>query len=238
MRWSGARCSAIRILLQTGIADQAEFYRPMDGSWTVGCGRQGFKIGDAVGLTFRDVTATVEEQRTLEARVAARTRELEQSQAARARTEAALAQAQRLETVGRLTGGVAHDFNNLLTVIIGGLDMILRAPDKTERVGRLAHNALEAARRGERLTRQLLAFSKHQELKLEVTEVGPVLAQIEPLDPARGGRGHHPDHRRRRQRRRGAAGHAPAGGGPAQSGGQRRPGHAPRRVHRRPRPPL
>jgi len=76
---------------------------------------------------------------------------------------------------------VAHDFNNLLTVIIGGLDMILRSPDNAERVTRLARNALEAGRRGERLTRQLLAFSRHQELKLEVAEVAPALAQIEPL---------------------------------------------------------
>jgi signal transduction histidine kinase/ActR/RegA family two-component response regulator len=167
-------------LLATGQPDHYEFHRPIDGvdRWMRST---GVKIGDAVGLTFRDTTAAVESQRTLEARVAARTRELEQSQADRARTEQALAQAQRLETVGRLTGGVAHDFNNLLTVIVGGLDMILRAPDKVERVRRLAQNALEAGRRGERLTRQLLAFSRHQELKLEVAEVAPVLAEIEPL---------------------------------------------------------
>jgi len=167
-------------LLATGEPDQHEFHRPIDGvdRWMRS---SGVKLGDAVGLTFRDITEAVESQRTLEARVAARTRELEQSLAERARTEQALAQAQRLETVGRLTGGVAHDFNNLLTVIVGGLDMILRAPDKVDRVTRLAQNALEAGRRGERLTRQLLAFSRHQELKLEVTEVAPVLAQIEPL---------------------------------------------------------
>ncbi|WP_375267558.1 PAS domain S-box protein [Phenylobacterium sp.] len=128
-----------------------------------------------------DVTEVVEARHDLEARVAERTRELEASLEARARTEAALAQAQRLETVGRLTGGVAHDFNNLLTVIIGGLDMILKNPSDTARVKRVGEAALSAGRRGERLTRQLLAFSRRQELRLDTLEVGKLIDQIEPL---------------------------------------------------------
>jgi PAS domain S-box-containing protein len=128
-----------------------------------------------------DITEIVEARSDLEARVAERTRELQESLEERARAEAALAQAQRLETVGRLTGGVAHDFNNLLTVVIGGLDMILKHPEDTERVTRLSEAALAAGRRGERLTRQLLAFSRRQELKLEVVDIGALIHQIEPL---------------------------------------------------------
>ncbi|MFZ3007745.1 MAG: PAS domain S-box protein [Phenylobacterium sp.] len=128
-----------------------------------------------------DVTEIVEARRDLEERVAERTRELEASLEERARAEAALAQAHRLETVGRLTGGVAHDFNNLLTVVIGGLDMILKNPADTDRVKRLSEAALAAGRRGERLTRQLLAFSRRQELKLEVMDVGALIEQVEPL---------------------------------------------------------
>ena len=128
-----------------------------------------------------DVTEIVEARRDLEERVAERTRELEASLEERARAEAALAQAHRLETVGRLTGGVAHDFNNLLTVVIGGLDMILKNPADTARVKRLSEAALAAGRRGERLTRQLLAFSRRQELKLEVMDVGALIEQVEPL---------------------------------------------------------
>ena len=128
-----------------------------------------------------DVTEIVEARRHLEERVAERTRELEASLEERARAEAALAQAHRLETVGRLTGGVAHDFNNLLTVVIGGLDMILKNPADTTRVKRLSEAALAAGRRGERLTRQLLAFSRRQELKLEVIDVGALIEQVEPL---------------------------------------------------------
>jgi PAS domain S-box-containing protein len=128
-----------------------------------------------------DITEIMEARQHLEERVAERTRELEQSLEERARTEAALAQAQRLETVGRLTGGVAHDFNNLLTVVIGGLDMILKNPADVARVTRLSEAAMAAGRRGERLTRQLLAFSRRQELRPEIIDLGAMIDQIEPL---------------------------------------------------------
>jgi PAS domain S-box-containing protein len=160
--------------------------RRADGAWRWFNGRATAVRGDD-GQPQRwfgaatDITEIVEARRDLEDRVADRTRELAASLEARAKTEAALAQAQRLETVGRLTGGVAHDFNNLLTVVIGGLDLILRAPDDAPRVRRLADAALSAGRRGERLTRQLLAFSRRQELKLEVLDVGVLLDQAEPL---------------------------------------------------------
>ncbi|WP_312166339.1 PAS domain-containing protein [Phenylobacterium sp.] len=131
--------------------------------------------------TTSDISEVVEARAELEERVAARTRELERSLAERAQAEAALAQAQRLETVGRLTGGVAHDFNNLLTVVIGGLDMILQHPQDTSRVSRLAEAALAAGRRGEQLVRQLMAFSRRQELKLELVDVSGLIEEIEPL---------------------------------------------------------
>jgi signal transduction histidine kinase len=167
-------------LLTDGAPDQIEFWRPIDGvdHWLRS---SGVRIGDSVGVTFRDVTELVESRRDLEARVAERTLALEASLEERARAEAALAQAQRLETVGRLTGGVAHDFNNLLTVIIGGLDMIQRNTQKPDRIAHLAAAALAAARRGEQLTRQLLAFSRHREAKLEVVSMAEVIAPLEAL---------------------------------------------------------
>ncbi|PLR27687.1 hybrid sensor histidine kinase/response regulator [Caulobacter zeae] len=133
-----------------------------------------------IGSCF-DNTEVVETTLELEDRVAERTAALEASIAERAKTEAALAQSQRLETVGRLTGGVAHDFNNLLTVMVGGLDMILKRPDDVARVRRLGEAALAAGQRGERLTRQLLAFSRSQELKLEVVDIAGLILQVEPL---------------------------------------------------------
>lgn len=160
--------------------------RRADGAWrwinSVGAPRfdEAGAYRGYIGSCF-DFTETVEARKDLEDRVAERTAALQASMAETARAQAALAQAQRLETVGRLTGGVAHDFNNLLTVIVGGLDMILRRPDDTVRVKRLAEAALAAGQRGERLTRQLLAFSRNQELKLEVVDVGALLDHAEPL---------------------------------------------------------
>ncbi|WP_443747197.1 ATP-binding protein [Asticcacaulis solisilvae] len=83
----------------------------------------------------------------------------------RTQVEEALRQAQKMEAVGQLTGGVAHDFNNLLTVIIGGLDTIKRArPEDTARISRATDMALQGAQRAASLTGRLLAFSRRQPL--------------------------------------------------------------------------
>lgn len=95
--------------------------------------------------------------------------------------QAALMQSQKLEAVGQLTGGVAHDFNNLLTVVIGALDIIQRHPDDEKRRTRMVDAALTAARRGERLTQQLLAFSRRQPLRPEVIEVDGLLTESQDL---------------------------------------------------------
>ena len=101
--------------------------------------------------------------------------------AERDHAQAALIQSQKLEALGQLTGGVAHDFNNLLTVIIGALDIVQRHPEDTARTARLGKAALDAAQRGERLTRQLLAFSRRQPLRPEVTDIDTMLRDSEPL---------------------------------------------------------
>jgi len=96
---------------------------------------------------------------TLEDRVAAEIAE-------RVKAEDALRQAQKMEAVGQLTGGVAHDFNNLLTVIIGGLDTIRRCrPGEEARLRRAAEMALQGAQRAASLTSRLLAFSRRQPLE-------------------------------------------------------------------------
>jgi signal transduction histidine kinase len=113
----------------------------------------------------------------LEAQVAARTSELAEANAElraqiaeRARMEAVLRQAQKIEAIGQLTGGVAHDFNNLLMVIAGGLEMLDRQTDPVRR-RRLLDGMHQAAQRGAGLTRQLLAFSRRSELKPEAVDL-------------------------------------------------------------------
>ena len=104
-----------------------------------------------------------------------------EAMAEKAKAEADLMHAQRMEAVGRLTGGVAHDFNNLLTVVIGALDMMLRSPTDLARQKKLGEAALAAARRGEGLTHQLLAFSRRQALRPESLDLNGLIRESEPL---------------------------------------------------------
>ena len=99
----------------------------------------------------------------------------------RARAEATLRQAQKMEAVGRLTGGVAHDFNNLLMVVTSGFELILRRPDDRARVVKVAEAGLQAAERGARLTRQLLSFARRQNLRPEIVNPNAVLLGSEAL---------------------------------------------------------
>jgi signal transduction histidine kinase/CheY-like chemotaxis protein len=91
------------------------------------------------------------------------------------RSEDASRQSQKMEAVGRLTAGIAHDFNNLLTAIIGNLDLIRSRTAGNERAQTLTANALEAARRAEKLTSRLLAFSREQRLALKAVDLSELL---------------------------------------------------------------
>jgi len=93
------------------------------------------------------------------------------------KAEEQLRQAQKMEAVGQLTGGVAHDFNNLLTVIQGNLGMIAGMATNSEVHG-LAHMALKAAKRGAQLTHRLLAFSRRQQLAPEVIRLDALVADM------------------------------------------------------------
>ncbi|MET4210301.1 ATP-binding protein [Bradyrhizobium sp. LA2.1] len=98
----------------------------------------------------------------------------------RARVEETLRQAQKIEAIGQLTGGVAHDFNNLLMVISGGLDMLDRQTDPDRR-RRLMDGMVQAAQRGASLTRQLLAFSRRQTLRPEPVDVASQMGGMREL---------------------------------------------------------
>jgi PAS domain S-box-containing protein len=114
---------------------------------------------------------------TLEDAVKERTAKLESEYEARRRAEELLRQAQKMEAVGQLTGGVAHDFNNLLTIIQGGLEMVgrqvaaLEASPAASRIVRGKDMALEGVRRATRLTERLLAFARQQPLEPRAVNV-------------------------------------------------------------------
>ncbi len=98
-------------------------------------------------------------------------------------TEERLRQAQKMEAVGQLTGGVAHDFNNLLTVICGNIEALQRrlpqGPDDS--LQRLANSALRGAERAALLTQQLLAFSRRQPLEPKSLSVNALIAGMSEL---------------------------------------------------------
>jgi PAS domain S-box-containing protein len=138
-------------------------YRHKDGSyrwlsWT------GVPEGGFVHAVARDVTAE------------------KAAQAELAEAQEQLRQAQKMEAVGQLTGGVAHDFNNLLQVILGSLDLLRRrVPDADERTRRSLQSAAEAAKRGAVLTARLLAFSRRQTLDPKPVEPNRLVAGMSDL---------------------------------------------------------
>jgi signal transduction histidine kinase len=134
---------------------------------------------------------------SLEATVAQRTRELEeahrraladqvikerlQAQAERERMANRLHQAQRLESLGQLAGGVAHDFNNLLAVILSCTGFVAEATADDESVRADVDQIRTAAERAARLTRQLLIFGRQDKADIEVLDLGAIVNDVRDL---------------------------------------------------------
>jgi PAS domain S-box-containing protein len=139
-------------------------------------GRHPRLVGVASDITDRKTNqeAMTKLNQMLEERVAARTAELREAHstvlaeiAHRERAEEQLRQAQKMEMIGQLTGGVAHDFNNLLMAVLGNLDLLRKHIPDDPRTARLINGALQGAQRGAALTQRLLAFARRQDLKVE-----------------------------------------------------------------------
>jgi len=138
---------------------------------------------ETLALREEAETARRQAEEALAAAAAAR-EEVEAARAAarKARDDAELELqgGRRMESVGRLTGGLAHDFNALLGVMTGALDMMLRQADDPARVRRLGQAALAAGQRGEQLTRRLTAFSQGEDAPVSRTlDAGVLLRGME-----------------------------------------------------------
>ncbi|OAE49023.1 response regulator [Agrobacterium tumefaciens] len=119
------------------------------------------------------------EQRTLELRTALL--ELEKETIERETAQIALRQAQKMEALGNLTGGVAHDFNNLLQVVSGNLQLLAKDIDGNSRAEQRLQNALAGVARGAKLASQLLAFGRRQPLEPKVVNVRKLIQNMDDM---------------------------------------------------------
>jgi signal transduction histidine kinase/ActR/RegA family two-component response regulator len=139
--------------------------------------------GAVTGVTMQgtDVTARMLAQRAveqhheqLEALVRERSKSLEH-------TQAALMHAQKLEAIGKLTGGVAHDFNNVLHIISGNIDLIKMFSIANEKIVARCQSAQSAIKRGAKLSSQLLSFARKQPLQPNAVKLEEVFANMDLL---------------------------------------------------------
>ncbi len=112
----------------------------------------------------------------------AKNEQLEKEIAARRDTEAQLVQAQKMEAVGQLTGGLAHDFNNMLAVVISALGLMRRRIDAGDRdIGKFVDAADDSAKRAATLTNRLLAFARRQPLSPQLIEPNKLVSGMSEL---------------------------------------------------------
>jgi PAS domain S-box-containing protein len=107
--------------------------------------------------------------------------ERKESEQALAQAQEELMQSQKMEAIGRLTGGVAHDFNNLLMAVSGSLELLRKRLPQDERLLRLVDNAMQGIQRGTTLTQRMLAFARRQELRPDTIDVSHLVSGLAEL---------------------------------------------------------
>ncbi|HCW95224.1 MAG TPA: hybrid sensor histidine kinase/response regulator, partial [Pseudomonas sp.] len=140
-----------------------------------------YRLPDQGLLLVEDVTEQRRRERLQLKQLDAAQLQLAQEVAERARTEAQLLQAQKMDALGQLTGGIAHDFNNLLTGIITGIGLLKQraASGRIEDVLRYADMALGSANNAAALTHRLLAFARQQPLDSRAVDVNERVHSLE-----------------------------------------------------------
>jgi PAS domain S-box-containing protein len=93
----------------------------------------------------------------------------------------AMAQSQKMDAIGQLSGGVAHDFNNLLMAVLGSLELLEKRLPNDPKMKLLLNNAFEGARRGVTLTQRMLSFARRRELELTAVNVGELISGMQDL---------------------------------------------------------
>jgi PAS domain S-box-containing protein len=161
-------------------------YRRADGEWRILTTDARPRFGPAgeflgmigVNVDLTDTRRAEEQLRQLNESLEGRVVE---EIAERRQAEIALQQAQKMEAIGKLTGGVAHDFNNLLQVVSGNLQLLSRDVVGNERAERRVANALAGVGRGAKLAAQLLAFGRRQPLEPRVVNIGRLAIGMEDM---------------------------------------------------------
>ena len=160
--------------------------RRNDGSYRWALSAAGPRFGDdGAFLGYIGSVIDIEDRKEAEQILQQANEALEQRVAAavaeRTQAEAQLRQAQKMEAVGKLTGGVAHDFNNVLQVIGGNLQLLTRDVAGNLRAEQRLQTAIAAISRGSKLASQLLAFGRRQPLAPKVVNIGRMIRGIDDM---------------------------------------------------------
>jgi signal transduction histidine kinase len=172
--------SLLAFLLSASLPVAAAFFG--EGTQTaIGLGAMTLVFAAALSLAGVHLNRFFAEAMRLRFELSEANLRLKAEMAERVATEAALRQAQKLEAIGQLTGGISHDFNNLLTLVIGNLSLAIGRAGEAPAILPLLQSALQAAERGGALVQRLLAFGRKQRLDPQSIDLPRLVAGIEDL---------------------------------------------------------
>ncbi|MGK9067364.1 response regulator [Stutzerimonas chloritidismutans] len=179
-----AKLAELRECLASGARWQNTLLMKIDGTqretkWQV----SPYRATELGLLVIEDITEQRQRERSQRQQLDDANTELAREVAERVKTEAQLMQAQKMDSLGKLTGGIAHDFNNLLTGIITGIELLKKRAQegRTDAVLRFADTALNSARSAASMTNRLLAFARQQPLDARPADLNEQIRSLEEL---------------------------------------------------------